>query len=275
MYPTYIVRPTTCAGRHAARRASSYSRNLSTPSFFPPALFGARHHPFVGQSPRGRQDVFDHFDDFVNRSFDGYLAPIFSQAQAGNEQVKTWNPRFDVREEVQVYRLRGELPGVEAHDLEVEFSNANTLVIRGKTSSEREEGQKPVENAQQDVNMTSSDANAKAPEVEINDAASESSYVQPTVEDEETSNRRESIGTETTANVAPNKNQDAAAKSPEQQQPQSRYWISERSTGTFSRTFEFPSRVDAENVSAALKNGILDVVVPKAKAPEAKKIQVN
>ncbi|KAK9449640.1 HSP20-like chaperone [Limtongia smithiae] len=54
-----------------------------------------------------------------------------------------------------------------------------------------------------------------------------------------------------------------------------KYWASERVHGEFSRAFRFPSPVDADNVSASLKNGVLSVTVPKAAAaPEKKKIEV-
>ncbi|VUC27059.1 unnamed protein product [Clonostachys rosea] len=54
-----------------------------------------------------------------------------------------------------------------------------------------------------------------------------------------------------------------------------KYWLSERSIGQFSRTFSLPSRVDEEAVSASLKDGILSVVIPKAKKYEARNIIVN
>lgn len=47
-----------------------------------------------------------------------------------------YQPRFDVREVDGHYEFRGELPGVEQQDLSVEFSDAQTLVIRGRTSHE-------------------------------------------------------------------------------------------------------------------------------------------
>jgi HSP20 family protein len=51
----------------------------------------------------------------------------------------------------------------------------------------------------------------------------------------------------------------------------------ERSYGTFMRRFALPKNVNAENISASSKDGVVELVLPKA-APEAaqpKKITVN
>jgi len=42
-----------------------------------------------------------------------------------------------------------------------------------------------------------------------------------------------------------------------------RYWVSERSTGVFHRTFSFSGLVDQDAVKANLENGLLTIVVPK------------
>ncbi|WEW60604.1 hypothetical protein PRK78_006091 [Emydomyces testavorans] len=54
-----------------------------------------------------------------------------------------------------------------------------------------------------------------------------------------------------------------------------RYWVSERSVGEFQRSFNFPTRVDQDAVKASLKHGVLSVVVPKATAPQMKKIPIQ
>lgn len=50
------------------------------------------------------------------------------------------------------------------------------------------------------------------------------------------------------------------------------YYSYERSYGGFSRSFTLPEGVDAENVSAELKNGVLTVVVPKKPEVQPKRI---
>jgi HSP20 family protein len=55
------------------------------------------------------------------------------------------------------------------------------------------------------------------------------------------------------------------------------YFFSERSYGSFSRSFRLPPDADAEAVSAGLKDGILTIRVPKkaAAAPEgARKVKI-
>ena len=49
----------------------------------------------------------------------------------------------------------------------------------------------------------------------------------------------------------------------------------ERGHGTFSRTFEFADKVDAERVSADLTDGVLTVTLPKMPPPPARKIEVR
>jgi HSP20 family protein len=49
----------------------------------------------------------------------------------------------------------------------------------------------------------------------------------------------------------------------------------ERVTGRFLRRFTLPESVDAENVKASGKHGVLEVVIPKREAAKPRKITVN
>jgi len=49
----------------------------------------------------------------------------------------------------------------------------------------------------------------------------------------------------------------------------------ERFTGKFRRSVTLPTRVDANNVNAVYKDGILTVTLPKAEEAKPKQIQVN
>jgi HSP20 family molecular chaperone IbpA len=60
-----------------------------------------------------------------------------------------------------------------------------------------------------------------------------------------------------------------------QESDKSRYWITERSVGSFHRTFQLPTRVDHDGVKANLKNGILNILIPKAKAKEPRKVNIE
>lgn len=48
----------------------------------------------------------------------------------------------------------------------------------------------------------------------------------------------------------------------------------ERSYGSFLRTFPLPASVDGEKIGATMKNGILEVHLPKKEAAKAKQIKV-
>lgn len=49
----------------------------------------------------------------------------------------------------------------------------------------------------------------------------------------------------------------------------------ERADFRFSRSFQLPTKVDAEKVEAQLKNGVLTVTLPKAEAAKPRKISVR
>jgi HSP20 family protein len=49
----------------------------------------------------------------------------------------------------------------------------------------------------------------------------------------------------------------------------------ERGHGNFSRTFHLPMPVDADRISADLKDGVLTVDVPKIEDPPTRRIQVS
>lgn len=49
----------------------------------------------------------------------------------------------------------------------------------------------------------------------------------------------------------------------------------ERTAGDFSRTIEMPYTVNAEKISAALKNGVLSVTLPRSEADKPKTIQIQ
>lgn len=54
-----------------------------------------------------------------------------------------------------------------------------------------------------------------------------------------------------------------------------RYWAYERSYGSFSRSFTLPEGIDPDRIDANLSNGVLEVLIPKSKAEEPKRISVK
>jgi HSP20 family protein len=175
-------------------------------------------------------------------------------------QLRSFQPRFDVKEVKDSYELHGELPGVEQKDIQIEFTDPQTLSIKGRTERHRESGTPPTAalEGQQEQSRITADTTS---------GTSSPHYQPPTVEDENATTEQQM----TTTNTSDNQVQQHT----EQQRPQSRYWVSERSVGEFSRSFAFPSRVDQDNVRASLKDGILSIVVPKASTPTTRKINIE
>ncbi|UCG16853.1 MAG: Hsp20/alpha crystallin family protein [Phycisphaerales bacterium] len=53
------------------------------------------------------------------------------------------------------------------------------------------------------------------------------------------------------------------------------YCVRERRFGSFARSFRVPNEVDADNIKADLKNGVLSVTLPKSERAKVKKVQVK
>ena len=195
------------------------------------------------------------------RLLDDYASHSAATANRSLNAARTFQPRFDIKETKDSYELHGELPGVARDGLSIEFTDNHTLSIKGRTESYREEGTRPgqIEAAPEGT-----------PAAIEGGAHNNEHYHKPTVEDEEGA----AANTTTTVAQTSSNNKNEVSKT-DGQQPQTRYWLSERSIGTFARTFQFPSRVDQDNVKASLANGILSIVVPKATAPQARKIAVQ
>jgi HSP20 family protein len=61
----------------------------------------------------------------------------------------------------------------------------------------------------------------------------------------------------------------------EQEETEGTYRRVERQYGSFTRSFSLPETVDADSVSADLKDGVLELRLPKKEAPAARKIAVK
>ncbi|KAE8153154.1 HSP20-like chaperone [Aspergillus avenaceus] len=75
----------------------------------------------------------------------GDFAPLFRllddydshrQTRGQASSVRSFAPRFDVRESENAFHFDGDLPGIDQKDIDIEFSDPQTLVIKGR--SERE-----------------------------------------------------------------------------------------------------------------------------------------
>jgi len=192
--------------------------------------------------PRFTQEISPIF-----RLMDDYDRATRHAMRQVDNQLRSFSPKFDVKETKDAYELHGEFPGIEQKDINIEWTDGNTLTISGRTESHREEGGRPQGF------------------IEEGDAASSSSdkkKLQPTVEDENAGGNKA---------VAKQDGQEVT----KHQEPDTKFWVSERSVGEFHRSFSFPARIDQENVKASLKNGILSIVVPKAQAAKTRKINIE
>lgn len=50
--------------------------------------------------------------------------------------VRSFSPRFDIRESEDAYHFDGELPGIDQKDIDIEFSDPQTLVVKGHAERE-------------------------------------------------------------------------------------------------------------------------------------------
>ena len=224
--------------------------------FFPRVAFApSRCAPLVAR-PHDFAPLFSLFDDSFNEL-----------QRVGRHARRQFVPRFDVKEVKENYTVDAELPGIDAKDVSIEFTDEHTLTIKGRTERHTESGTRPTDVVEAQEKPAVEETAAATP---ASDAASTKSH-QPTVEDED-GPANSSVATnaaESSEVAAP------APKEAEKSEPQHKYWISERRVGEFTRSFNFPARVDQEAVKASLKNGILSIVVPKAAVPESRRIQIE
>jgi HSP20 family protein len=216
------------------------------------------------------------------------FSPLFRLVEdydrATRQLANTWatplqhfQPKFDVTETPTSYELNGELPGIDQKDVSIEWTDGNTLAISGRTEKHHEEGPAPTVSSTEVP--TASGAIQAAPEADAttSDSASidsASNYHKPSVV-EEGADEASTVADDNanTAQLTPaTTNAGEVAKSAPSQ---AKYWISERTVGQFHRSFSFPVRVDHEAVKASLKNGILSIVVPKAKAVQPRRIPIE
>jgi len=191
---------------------------------------------FVSE-PTSFQPFFRFLEDF-----DNYSNPA-QHPKKHRGMMQSFQPKFDVKEVSDHYELYGELPGIDQKDIEIEFTDSQTISVKGHIVRSYESGTRPgfLEAPKQATAIKDKDH-------------------QSTVEDADGANGTEVAKTE--------------AKAEDHHEADGKFWVSERSVGEFSRLFTFPVRVDQDAVKASMKNGILSVIVPKAKKAESRKITI-
>jgi len=174
------------------------------------------------------------------------------QALRSSRPVPAFSPKFDVRETETTFELHGELPGIDRENLTIEFTEPQSLVIRGRVERNYSAGTPPAA-AVEDKQTSGASTEGTA----------ETSH-QASVSDK--NEKGDSTKASTTV-AATAKNQGSP--------PKERYWHQERSIGEFQRTFNFHTRLDPNGVQANLDRGVLHVTIPKAAKHETRRITIN
>ncbi|KAI0523803.1 30 kDa heat shock protein [Xylaria bambusicola] len=242
------------------------------------------HHPFYTVHNSNNNNDLGNFGSLI-RFIDDWDKTFCqpnsrngnSPSRQGRRQVQTFTPRFDVKETEQTYELHGELPGVDKKNVEIDFSDPQTIVIRGHSERTYTAGNPPA-GLLGDAAMSGAITNEPHNEEEAETRSNKS--FQATVEDEKEEGAGAADNDNSTVANTPATTATTATETPKQEnaasgEPKHKYWVYERSVGNFSRSFTFSSRVDHEDVKASLDNGILTVVVPKAKKHESRRIAIN
>lgn len=209
-------------------------------SFFPRGFIS---EPTTSFTPLFR--LLDEYGDYSNHRHHHHR----------NGATRSFAPKFDVKELPDSYELQGELPGIEQKDVDIEFTDYATLTVRGKSERFYSSGTPPAGLVEGPIPPAA---------IEEGEASTNSHKEhQATVEDEPETPKGSGQVTK------------AAAAKASPKEPEAKYWVSERSVGEFARSFSFPERIDQDAVRASMKNGILSVVVPKAKKQEKRKITIS
>lgn len=201
-------------------------------------------HPHT--NPSGFSSLFKMLDDFERYSNqDGQLTGARGDGATGASGMQgIIAPKFDVTEHDKAYHLQGELPGVPPENVVLEFTDPQTLVVRGKSERTHTEG---------DPSLAPKRLGGGAEQGKIEGKKGEKEKGEQGVEKHKGDKEGEKGG---------------GGSKP-------KYWLSERSYGEFSRVFNFPSSVDQDKVEAKFDKGVLNVVVPKVEKKGTRRIEIK
>lgn len=153
---------------------------------------------------------------------------------SGSICPSTFNPNFDLIEFPDFFSLCGELPGIQHDDVEIQFINAQTITVQGR-SRRSCDSQAPTSRFTSVIEA-------------INSQDGEPVRLHATAEEQ----------------ILENKHNIDISKPPPTDAVNERYWISERRDRTFSRSFTFHAQVNHDSVQAYMMNGLLTITVCKA-----------
>lgn len=212
------------------------------------SLYTPRSMQHGGGAP-GFSSLFRMLDDFEK-----YAQHHISSSPMGSSMIpsstssaiETCTPKFDVAEHDKNYTLQGELPGVPPENVNIEFTDPQTLVVSGHAERMHTEGDPSLAKGMIEEGSSSSSSSKK--KIEGKSGKGES--------------KGESGGGK-------------EIKGEMKDEGKTKYWLSERSFGEFSRVFSFPSSVDQDKVEAKFNHGVLDITVPKMEKKGTHKIEIK
>lgn len=199
--------------------------------------------------------IFTSLDPESHAQSQAKQASQACQPRRRAQPTPSFTPAFDVAETDAAYELYGELPGLEQKDVEIEFTDAQTIIIKGKTQRSVSQIAQPAQ--------AQGTKEVKEKDIETESVKSHTATVEDEYDEADTPLPTPSTTPSTT--VAAEKTLAPAVEKPaEKQAPKPKFWVAERKVGEFARSFSFAQRIEHESVQAGLKNGILRVVVPKS-----------
>lgn len=191
---------------------------------------------FVSDALRDLQRSLSVFDQPFFNSF----VPSTLSGGSHNHHLNSFMrfPATDIVEKSEVFEVQAELPGYEKNNIKIEMPDSHTLVLSGFMSEQHEvtTETEQQQGEQQEQQQAASTSTSSSEETQVTQKKKEDSQV--------------------------------AAFKPH-------YWMNERVSGSFSRTFRFPNPVQTDSIKARFDNGVLKVTVPKVTKTESKQIQIE
>ncbi|KAM7191995.1 HSP20-like chaperone [Rhypophila sp. PSN 637] len=216
---------------------------MSSP-FFSSSTYDPSFHPLFR--------LLSDFDSYSRES----KASQDSSSLPKHRTPRLVTPKFDLHETKETYELHGELPGFDRDNVHIEFTDHQTILISGQVERNYSSSTAPG-NLIQDGKKTEA----------ITETGEDHKPHKASVEDEESAAAKEN-GAENN-NVVKHKGQKKTSE------PTEKVWVSERSFGQFQRQFTFASPINQDAVKASLKDGILNVSIPKAQPKGGRRIAIN
>ncbi|KAI7905349.1 HSP20-like chaperone [Cokeromyces recurvatus] len=144
-------------------------------------------------------------------------------------------PATDMVETSDTYELHAEVPGYDKKDIKIEMPNDHTLILSGSTEKET---------------TTGSDKEKAADKKEDKNK-------EKATENEQALQKKDDQSQQVTQYSAPE------------------WWVNERVSGSFSRSFTFPTPIDQDKIKACYENGILKVIIPKNSKGQSRFITID